>query len=215
LIVILISETAMRPFQDLNQAFPSKTGPKGTLASQPLVPVYRVGELFRQGWQTWPAGAHFAFGPAGHELTLFYSEIDDDIVNEVRRGDAEFALIVEPPVIVLAYRFGRSISWNDVPYSWHLQPERQQLIPGVDHLPEQRSLLWISLVGADDGIIYAQRGMTLSPDFTRALNEAIRDQALSVFNPEECTSAISRIFLAYPSTVERLTLAAAQTLGNT
>jgi hypothetical protein len=214
-VFTLISGHAMSHFQNLDQAFSSKTAPKGTLANRPLVPVYRVGELFRRGCRTWPEGAQFALGPCGgHELTLFYPEIDDNFANEVRRGQAEFALIVELPVIVLAYRFGRSIPWNDVPYSWHLQPEGRRPIPEVGHSPEQRTLLWISLVGADDGIIHAQRGMTLSPGFTRALNQAIRAQALRAFDPDECTSAISRIFLEYPTTVDRLKLAAVQTMGN-
>jgi hypothetical protein len=205
----------MNHFQDLDQAFSSRTVPKGTLATRPLVPIYRVGEPFCRGYQTWPEGAQFACGRGGHELTLFCSDIDDDMVNEVRRGQAEFALIVQPSVIVLAYRFGRSIPWNDVPYSWHLQPECQRLIPEVDHSPEHRTLLWISLVGTEDGIIQAQRGMTLSPDFTHALNEAIRAQALRAFDPEECTSTISRIFLDYSTTVDRLALAAVKTRGNT
>ena len=151
---------------------------------------------------------------AGHELTLFRSDIHEDIVNEVRRGQAEFALIVEPPLIVLAYRFGQSIPWDDVPYSWHLQPVSWRVVPSVDHSPEARALLWISLVGAEDGIIHAQRGMTLSPSFTRSLHDAIRTQALMAFDPEDCTSAISRVFLNYPSTVDRLSLAEARTMGN-
>jgi hypothetical protein len=205
----------MSHFQDLDQVFSPKTAPKGTPANRALVPVYRVGELFRRGRRNWPEGAQFACGPGdGHELTLFCPEINDDIADEVRRGQAEFALIVELPVIVLAYRFGRSIAWTDVPYSWHLQPERRRPIPEVGHSPEQRTLLWISLVGANDGIIHAQRGMTLSPGFTRALNAAIRAQALRAFDPDECTLAISRIFLEYPTTVDRLKLAAVQTMGN-
>ena len=51
-----------------------------------------------------------------------HPEIREGLMDEVRRGSAEFALIVEPPVIVLAYCFGESILWTDVPYSWHLQP---------------------------------------------------------------------------------------------
>ena len=101
-------------------------------------------------------------------------------------------MIVEPPVIVLAYRFGHSIPWSDVPYSWHLQPVAWRVVPSLDHSPEARALLWISLVGADDGIIHAQRGMTLSPCFTRALHDAIRAQALTAFDAEECTTAISQ-----------------------
>jgi hypothetical protein len=205
----------MSHFQNLDQAFSSRTTPKGTPANRPIVPIYRVGEPFSRGRQTWPEGAEYAFGPdGGHDLTLFCSEIDDDIVNDVRRGEAEFALIVQVPVIVLAYRFGSAIPWNDVSYTWHLQPERRRVIPEVDHSPEQRALLWISLVGAGDGMVYAQRGMTLSPNFTRSLHEAIRVQALRAFDPIGCTTAMSRLFLEYPTTVDRLTLAAVQTIGN-
>jgi len=136
------------------------------------------------------------------------------MVNEVGRGQAEFAIIVEPSLLVLAYRFGHSIPWNDVPYSWHLQPVGSQEVPFPDHSREARALLWISLVGAADGIIHAQRGMTLSPDFTRALHDAIRTQAVRAFDAQECTSAISRVFLNYPSTVDRLSLAVARTMGN-
>ena len=84
-------------------------------------------------------------------------------MNEVRRGEVELALIVELPLIVLTYRFGQSIPWNDVPYSWHLQPMSWRVVPSVEHSLESRALLWITLVGADDGIIHAQRGVTLSP----------------------------------------------------
>jgi hypothetical protein len=204
----------MNYFQDLDRAFSSRTVPKGTLANRPLVPVYRVGELFRRGCRTWPEGAQFACGTVAHELTLFCSDIDDDIVNAVRQGPAEFGLIVQHPVIVLTYCFGLSIPWNDVPYSWHLQPECRQRIPEDNRAPDHRTLLWISLVGADDGIIHAQRGMTLSPGFTRALNEAIRAQALRAFDPQDCTLAISRIFLEYPTTLDRLTLTTVRTMGN-
>jgi len=178
------------------------------------MPVYRVGELFRRGRYSWPDGAHFTYSPGGHELSLFHSDICDDIVNEVSRGPAEFAMIVEPPLLVLAYRFGHSIPWDDVPYSWHLQPVDWRMIPSLDHASEARALLWISLVGAKDGIIHAQRGMTLSPGFTHALHDAIRTQALMAFDAGECTSAISRIFLNYPRTVDRLSLAVARTMGN-
>ena len=75
-------------------------------------------------------------------------------------------------------------------------------------------MLWITLVGARDGIIHAQRGMTLAPPFTRALHEAIRAQAMSAFDPEECTLAISSIYLEFPGTVDRLTMAAVRTIGN-
>jgi hypothetical protein len=179
-----------------------------------VAPVYRVGEPFYRGRRNWPVGAEFAFGPAGHELTLFHPRIATDLIDEVRRGPAEFALIVRQPVIVLAYRFGDAIPWQDAPYSWHLQPEFRRVVPAAVVAPEARALLWITLVGADDGIIHAQRGMTLSPPFTRALHDAIRTQAMRPFNSCECATAISNLCLTCPDRLDRLELAVARTMGN-
>jgi hypothetical protein len=181
---------------------------------RPVTPVYRVGELFCQGRRRWPRGAEFAFGPGGHELTVFSAEIGPERVDDVRRGPAEFALIVRDAVMVLAYRFGESIPWDDVPYCWHLQPEFRRVIPAAVVAPEARSLLWITLVGADDGIIHAQRGMTLSPPFTRALHDAIRHQAMSPFDSIDCTAAIASLYRPYRDAVHRLESAVARTMGN-
>jgi hypothetical protein len=204
----------MKHLKDIEQYFWAQTGSGRPVVNRPLVPVYRVGELFLQGRRRWSEGAEFAYSPGGLELTLFHSEMNEEVVHEVRRGQVELALIVELPLIVLAYRFGEAISWNDVPYSWHLQPASWRIVPSTDRSPEARALLWLTLVDAEDGVIQAQRGVTLSPGFTRSLQDAIRAQALMPFDPDECTAAISKIFLSYPSTVERLTLAQARTMGN-
>ena len=204
----------MKHLKEIEQEFWSKTGRTCAAPNQSLMPVYRVGERFRRGRDTWPEGGQFAFSPGGLELTLFVSDIHDDIVNEVRTGEVELALIVELPLIVLTYRFGQSIPWSDVPYSWHMQPMSWRVVPSVDPSCEFRALLWITLVGADDGLIHAQRGVTLSPRFTRSLYQAIRTQALVAFDPEECTFAISKVFLDYPTTIDRLALALARTVGN-
>jgi hypothetical protein len=204
----------MKHLHDIEEIFWSKASRSYPSAKRPLVPVYRVGESFRRGQHSWPEGAQFTYSPGGHELTLFRSCIDEDVVNEVRRGQAELALIVEPLLIVLTYRFGESIPWNDVPYSWHLQPISWRVIPTVDPSPEARALLWITLVGTEDGLIHAQRGVTLSPSFTRSLHGAIRAQALMAFDSGKCTSAISKVFLNYASTADRLFLAQARTMGN-
>jgi hypothetical protein len=124
-------------------------------------------------------------------------------------------MIVEQPLLVLAYRFGQTIPWADVPYSWHLQPEEWRAVPPPpDNSPEARALLWISLVSAYDGIIHAQRGVTLSPLFTRALHHAIRTQASMAFDAKECMSAVARVFLGSSTTIDRLPQAIARTMGN-
>jgi hypothetical protein len=211
-----------RTNQDLKMSDPHKIGLMHTMGSplrggrvrDPLAQVYRVGEPFHPGHPEWPPGAEFAFGPAGCELTLFRRGITPAIEAAVRSGSAEFALIVQPSVIVLAYRFGDAIPWEDAPYSWHLQPEFRRLVPEAVVAPEARTLLWITLVGAEDGIILAQRGMTLAPAFTRELYDAVRLQAMRPFDPNDCTSAISSIYLTHRETTDRLAIAVARTMGN-
>jgi hypothetical protein len=204
----------MKQSREIEQEFWSQTGVTRASEKRFLIPVYRVGEVFRQGRKAWPEGGQFTYSRGGFELTLFVADIRADVVNEVHAGEVEFALIVELPLIVLMYRFGQSIPWNDVPYSWHLQPVSCRVVPSVDNSVESRALLCLTLVGADDGIIHAQRGVTLSPRFTHSLQRAIRAQAMMAFNPEDCTSAISKVFLDYSTAVDRLALAEARTMGN-
>jgi hypothetical protein len=205
---------AMKHFPKAEKQFCFEVDPTRASVTQPLIPVYRVGEKLREGHDTWPEGGHFVSSPCGHELTMCSLDVKADLIHDVRCGASEFALVVEPPVIVLAYRFGRSNPWNDISYCWHLQPEEWRVIPSVARSPEARALLWITLVGSEDGIIHAQRGVTLSPSFTRVLHTAIRNQAVNSFRPEECTAALSKIFLRYPTPADRLALAIARTQGN-
>jgi hypothetical protein len=212
--ITLILEKAMKHFRDIKQTLRFKAGRNRALAGQSFVPVYRVGELFHHDRQSWPARSRFSYSPGGLELTLFEREIRADMIEDVRRGESEFALLIEPPVIVLAYRFGQAIPWDDAPYTWHLQPADWRVIPPTNHAPETRALLWVSLVGANDGIIHAQRGVALSPSFTLALHIAIRAQALTAFDPHECALAISRKVLNPAATIDRLPQAVARTMGN-
>lgn len=159
----------------------------------PRVPAYRVGEPLVAGRRGWPAGAQYGFGADGHQLTLFVRGVDARMVEDVRRGDAEFAMIGESPVFLLAYRLCEQAGWSAVPFGWHLQHAESRVVPSIDPSPEARALLWISLVGADDGIIHAQRGVALGPAFTRSLHTAIQTQATMSFNSLGCMLALSEL----------------------
>ena len=116
-------------------------------AGRPVVPVYRVGEPLQRGRRNWPVCTHYCYGPRGHELTLFLDQINEPLIQDIRCGEAEFALMTKLPVIVLAYRFGQSIPWSDVPFCLHMQPSHTRAIPPPGKSPETRALLWITLVG--------------------------------------------------------------------
>lgn len=178
------------------------------------VPSYRVGEPFEAGRARWPEGAQYAHGKSGHELTLFAASPTAEMVAGVRRGQARFALSLAGPVFYLAYCFEGWAGWGDAPYCWHLQHRAARATPPEPASPEWRALLWITLVGADDGLIHAQRGVTLSPDFTRELHRAIRAQAASPFDPLECVLATAEACRERPDAARRLEAAYAWSVGN-
>ncbi len=74
-------------------------------------------------------------------------------------------------------------------------------------------MLWITLVGAEDGIIHAQRGMTLSPAFTRELHDAIRTQAMRPVRLERLHRGDLEPLPAHLDTVDRLGIALAPDHG--
>ncbi|AMV39018.1 hypothetical protein VT85_16395 [Planctomyces sp. SH-PL62] len=188
---------------------------EGTAGAEPTpAPAYRVGERFLPDRTSWPEGAQYGYGGCGHSLTVFTPAPGDRLIEDVRQGDARFALTVIGPLFFLAYRFGESVVWSDVPYVWHLQHSETRAVPPRDGSPETRALLWISLVGTDDGLIHAQRGVTLSPGFTRALHDAIRDQANSTFDPLECTLSMAEANRERASVGQRIQQASAWTKGN-
>ncbi|MDG3003472.1 hypothetical protein [Paludisphaera mucosa] len=180
----------------------------------PSAPCYRVGELYIAGRTTWPEGSQYGYGPHGHELTIFTPDPSDEVVAAVRRGEARFAISVSGPIFFLAYRFGAEAGWRDVPYSWHLQHREARATPPLDPSPESRALLWISLVDSTDGLVLAQRGVTLSPAFTRTLHRTIRDQASSHFDPLECTLTVAEASRERPEAADRLRRATAWSKGN-
>lgn len=183
------------------------------LVDRPRVPAYRVGEPLRPGRDQWPEGAWYGFGPEGHQLTLFTSRITPELIDNIRFGETEFALVVDGPILHLAHRFGAGEPWGDVPFVWHLQHPDQRAAPAETPMGH-RALLWVSLVGADDGLIHAQRGVALSPEFTRALHSAIRAQALAPFDPLECVLAFCEVMGDRPDALGRLRRASARAPGN-
>ncbi len=136
----------MKQLEDVEREYWLQAMRKRSVAKRPLMPVYRVGEPLRRGRRHWPPGGRLNSSQGGIELTIFHPNISEAIVSEVRKGEVELALVVELPLIVFAYRFGEAIPWDDIPYSWHLQPAGWRMVPSVDPSPEARALLWITLV---------------------------------------------------------------------
>lgn len=142
------------------------------------MPLYSVGQLYNPSKTRWPECTQYNFRSGSHELLLFYARPTDREVESIRTGRVDLALAVEASgdLVILVHRFA-SGPWSDSPFSWHLVPEAERSLPADPESDEERALLSITLVDAATGIIRVLRAVTLSPEFTRSLHDAIRDQA--------------------------------------
>lgn len=130
--------------------------------------------------------------PAEHELILFYRGVTDREIRSVEAGRAEIALVVEPPLIVLCYRFGDAIPWSLVAYQW-----RQFTHPGPIGRGS-RTGLKVRLIEAGDGEVRARRTLPLSRGLVLAWDAAIGLQAARNCSEARYAAALVQFGRAYP-----------------
>jgi hypothetical protein len=139
--------------------------------------VLTVGRPFPTAVPRVDAGAFYRYADGDHSLTLLMARPTPVEVEAVWKGQTRFALVVDGPALFFCYRFV-PMPWSDAPYNIHLEAPEDRTPPNLAELTDEtRTLLHIHLVDTESGILRALRALTLGPDFTRALFEAIRDQA--------------------------------------
>jgi hypothetical protein len=155
---------------------------------------YVVGKPYNPKIRRWPETPQYNVRSGHHELVLFLADPTDREVESVRQGPAEFALHVEPPMILLLYRFEPGIPWGDAPFSIHRVPEAERELPASLLTPEARALLHVLLVDASTGLLRAIRAVSLSAQFSAALHGAIRAQAIAEWDPAKYDAKLSEIY---------------------
>ena len=136
-----------------------------------------VGKPYQPGRRRWPEGVDYNWRSGGHELRLFLGGATRHEVEAVRSGPVQFGFFAEPEGLFLIARFGTRLSF-DCSYNWHrLSADDRTLPPPSEETsPKLRAILTIILVEATSGVVLALRGVTFSPEFTRAIHRAIADQ---------------------------------------
>lgn len=144
--------------------------------------LYEVGKPYVEGIQRWQEAVEYNYRNGAHELRMFVNKPSVSDIQIVREGGLKFYLYKRDSVIFFVYDFTAGFV-GGCAYSYHLVPEAEQILP-PEKGENDRDLLTIFLVDARTGILRALRTCTFSPRFTRALAEAIRDQAAKPFNPD-------------------------------
>ena len=178
---------------------------------------YAVGQLYNSRRTQWPETLQYNYRSGGHELVLFLAAPSPQEVQGIRQGVAEFALFVQKEALFLLFRFGtegEGLPWSDAVFNWWLVPDAERAVPEREASDQERALLNIVLVNAEDGKIAVLRVVTLSPEFTAKLNAALRQQARTAWKGEaEYDKALNKIYQRYPTTEAMLNVADARCLG--
>jgi len=158
--------------------------------------------------------AQYSYFRGDHELTLTLRGVEGHHAAAVARGEAEFALIDELPLLMLCARFGDEIPWISSPICWHEIPGGDRVLPPLAGSDAERRLqLQIVLIDGDDGSVKATRCVTFTLDFTRALNGAIREQARLPYDPREHDRRLKDLRRRCPTPHAMVAYAAARTPG--
>ena len=147
----------------------------------------------------WLEGADYQYRLGSHRLVLATCGGARCCEAAVGRAEAEFALVVEGPLLVFGSRFGDTRPWIwAAPYNWHFAPPAERVVPAAVPLtPETYSRLWatlrITLVDTATGRDRIGRAVALRPEFTHALQGVLREQAMRPFQVAAADRALDAL----------------------
>ena len=153
--------------------------------------------------------AQYQHRHGSHRLILGNRDLTARQVAAVKHAEAEFALVVEKPLIVLGARFGSHPWVWTAPYNWHFAPPAERVVPArLPLTPETFSRLWsslrIAIVDPATRRTHTRRAVALRPEFTHALHAALREQALRPFHVEAADRALDRLKFSSESLESRI-----------
>lgn len=179
----------------------------------PRAYTYAVGQPYLPDGRLPEPRVEYNYRSGQHQILMVLSDLRAREVRDIRQGVAEFALYVEPPLIMLLYRFGDALPWSDAPFSIHRVPAEERRIPEPTDFAEPHDLLQIDLVDADSGIVRGLRAVTFSPAFTARLRLAIIEQAAQPYTEADYDAALADLYRRYPTSETLLAAAVARTVG--
>lgn len=174
---------------------------------------YRVGQRYHPDVSSWPEGTNYNYRAGYHELLIALHNPSRYEIADVRSAPAEFALVKYKDLLVLLFCFG-CVGWGDAPYSWHLVPREQRVLPEPVGLQEPHTVFYVFLLNAGTGIIEAMRMVTVSPAFSVALTVAIQEQAEKPWGGrQEYDRQVDELFMRYHRPDDLLKIAITRSRG--
>lgn len=152
-----------------------------------------------------PEQTEFNFDVTGHHLVIRMNDPMLYEVEAVKTGKIHFAIYEVDGVLFFLYAFGeksRGIPVSDCSYSWHLVPREYQVAPPPEGSERLRVAILVTLVDAVSGILLAIRFVTFSPEFTLAIQNAIRRQIARPFSRKNHAEVVDRVYAENASSMD-------------
>jgi hypothetical protein len=129
-----------------------------------------------------PPGSYYQYRSDRHELIRVIGRIEDEHRAAIGRGDAEFALVLEGPLLVFCSRFGAALPWSGSAYHWHRVPRAERTLPPAG-AADAGVAMDVRLIEPREVRAEVARVVMLPAPFARVLHEAILEQARCSYDP--------------------------------
>jgi hypothetical protein len=187
---LLINHLSSDPFSDhlprtVDREVTARVAPWGggsTVLDSVKSPVIEAQVSGGRGAAPWPLGSHYQYRSDRHELIRVVERIEDEHRASISRGVAEFALVLEGPLLVFCSRFGAALPWSGAAFHCHRLPRAERTLPPAG-VADSGVGMDVRLIEARDGHVGAERVVTLPAPFARVLHEAILEQARFSYDP--------------------------------
>lgn len=163
------------------------------LKTQSQVGITRGPGVKRPAYPLGSRESYYHYGHEGHALTWVVRNPTDDELDAFAHGKLEFALVLEPPLIVVCSRFGATVPWSASAFQWHRVPAAERALPPRGASLEAGVPVTLNLEEAGTGRLLGSRIITLAPEFARVLHEAILEQARFPYDPTEERRALDKL----------------------
>lgn len=131
----------------------------------------------------------------GPTLTVYLSSPSDQEIQDIRRGEARFAIATHRDVSFMLLKFG-GLDWMDAPFHAGLYAAALRGMPR-EWRPGTRLALAVVIVDRDTGRQCGARLLSLSPHFWDALAAQVNRQASSPISRGSYDSAIDAAYRVY------------------
>ena len=150
--------------------------------------------------QRHPEGPRYNFQYNRHTLDIFLDNPTPEEVQAFRTTPCRMGFWMDAPVLWIIFRL-EGMKWADAPYTPYLVEPEGRTFPALED-ENSRCPLVMTMNDALDGTVQAIRLITMSPEMTRNVHQAVRAMLEKPGDLERYYARVAETYRQYPSTAD-------------